>query len=40
MYGWAIACCLATPDEFPQYLKDETAKWSKAVSDAGIKLEQ
>ena len=29
-----------TPDEFAKYLKDETAKWSKAVQDAGIKLEE
>ena len=29
-----------TPDEFAKYLKDETAKWSKAVKDAGIKLEE
>ena len=29
-----------TPDEFAKYLKEETAKWSKAVQDAGIKLEE
>lgn len=29
-----------TPDEFAQYLRDESAKWSKAVKDAGIKLEE
>ncbi len=29
-----------TPDEFAQYLRDESAKWSKAVRDAGIKLEE
>ena len=29
-----------TPDEFAKYLKDETAKWSKAVQDADIKLEE
>ena len=29
-----------TPDEFARYLRDESAKWSKAVKDAGIKLEE
>jgi tripartite-type tricarboxylate transporter receptor subunit TctC len=29
-----------TPDEFAKYLRDESAKWSKAVRDAGIKLEE
>ena len=29
-----------TPDEFAKYLRDESAKWSKAVKDAGIKLEE
>ena len=28
------------PDEFARYLRDESAKWSKAVRDAGIKLEE
>lgn len=29
-----------TPDEFAKYLRDESAKWSKAVKDAGIRLEE
>ena len=29
-----------TPDEFAKYLRDESAKWSRAVKDAGIKLEE
>jgi len=29
-----------TPEEFGRYLRDESAKWSKAVRDAGIRLEE
>ncbi len=29
-----------SPDDFAKYLRDESAKWSKAVKDAGIKLEE
>ena len=29
-----------TPEEFGRYLRDESAKWSRAVRDAGIRLEE
>ncbi|MCX7136251.1 MAG: tripartite tricarboxylate transporter substrate binding protein [Proteobacteria bacterium] len=39
MIGLGTEVVANTPEQFAQYLREETAKWSKIVKDAGIKLE-
>ena len=39
MTGLGTDIVANSPEQFAQYLREETAKWSKIVRDAGIKLE-
>ena len=39
MIGLGTEVVANTPEQFAQYLREEMAKWSKIVKDAGIKLE-
>ena len=39
MFGLGTEVVANTPEQFAQYIRDETAKWSKIVKAAGIKLE-
>jgi tripartite-type tricarboxylate transporter receptor subunit TctC len=39
MTGLGTDVVANSPEQFAQYLREETAKWSKIVKDAGIKLE-
>ena len=39
MFGLGTEVVANTPEQFAQYIRDETAKWSKIVRAAGIKLE-
>jgi len=39
MTGLGTDIVANSPEQFAQYLREETAKWSKIVKDAGIKLE-
>ena len=39
MFGLGTEVVANSPEQFAQYLREETAKWSKIVKDAGIKLE-
>ena len=39
MTGLGTEVVANSPEQFAQYLREETAKWSKIVKDAGIKLE-
>ncbi len=39
MTGLGTGIVANSPEQFAQYLREETAKWSKIVKDAGIKLE-
>jgi tripartite-type tricarboxylate transporter receptor subunit TctC len=39
MAGLGADIVANSPEQFGQYLREETAKWSKIVSDAGLKLE-
>jgi tripartite-type tricarboxylate transporter receptor subunit TctC len=39
MTGLGTDVVANSPEQFAQYLREETAKWSKIVRDAGIKLE-
>ena len=39
MAGLGADVVANSPEQFAQYLREETAKWSKIVKDAGIKLE-
>ena len=39
MTGLGTEIVANSPEQFAQYLREETAKWSKIVKDAGIKLE-
>lgn len=39
MAGLGTEIVANSPDQFAQYLREETAKWSKIVKDAGIRLE-
>ena len=39
MFGLGTEVVGNTPEQFAQYIRDETAKWSKIVKDAGIRLE-
>ena len=39
MTGLETEVVANSPEQFAQYLREETAKWSKIVKDAGIKLE-
>jgi len=39
MFGLGTEVVANTPDQFAQYLREESVKWSKIVRDAGIKLE-
>ena len=31
---------ISTPEEFGEYIKSETAKWTKVIKAAGIKVDQ
>lgn len=39
MFGLGTEVVANSPEQFAQYLREETAKWSKIVKDAGIKLD-
>ena len=39
MFGLGTEVVANTPEQFAQYLREETAKWSQIVRDAGIRLE-
>ena len=39
MTGLGAEVVANSPEQFAQYLREETAKWTKIVNDAGIKLE-
>jgi tripartite-type tricarboxylate transporter receptor subunit TctC len=39
MFGLGTEIVANTPEQFAQYIRDETAKWSAIVKAAGIKLE-
>jgi tripartite-type tricarboxylate transporter receptor subunit TctC len=39
MAGLGADVVANSPEQFAQYLREETSKWSKIVKDAGLKLE-
>ena len=39
LFGLGTEVVANTPEQFAQYIREETAKWSKIVRDAGIRLE-
>ena len=39
MFGLGTEVVANTPEQFAQYIREETAKWSRIVRDAGIRLE-
>ena len=34
-----VDCVASTPDQFQAFLRDEVAKWGKAIADSGAKVD-